>query len=77
MTENSLSLLVLSVSTFVFTLHGMHEMLTILTDVRGVCLSVCLPVTWLKLAAARAVYAACRVLGVIRCSLCQITLTTC
>jgi len=35
----------------------MHEMLTILTDVCGVCLSV----TRLELAAAHAVYAACRV----------------
>jgi len=46
----------------------MHEMLSILTDVRGVCLSVSLSVTRLKSAAARAVYAACRVRGVIRCS---------
>jgi len=52
-------------------------MLTILTDVRVVCLSVCLSVTRLKSAAVRAVYAACRVRGVIWCSLCQITLTTC
>jgi len=44
----------------------MHEMLTIVADVRGVCLSVCLSVTRLKSAAARAVYAACRVHGVIR-----------
>jgi len=31
-----------SVSLFVFGMHRMHEMLTILTDVRGVCKSVCL-----------------------------------
>jgi len=37
----------------------MHEMLTIVTDVRGVCLSVRLSVTRLKSAAARAVYAVC------------------
>jgi len=55
----------------------MHEMPTVLTDVRGVCLSVRLSVTRLKSAAARAVYAACRVRGVIRCSLCQITSATC
>jgi len=47
---------------FIFRLHRMHEMLTIVTDVRGVCLSVCLSVTWLKSA-------------VIRCNLCQITFT--
>jgi len=52
-------------------------MLTILTDVRGVCQPVSLSVTRLKSAAARAVYAPCRVRGVIRCSLCQITLTSC
>jgi len=51
----------------------MHEMQTILTDVRGVCLSV----TRLKLAAARAMYATCRARGVFRCSLCQSTFTTC
>jgi len=51
----------------------MHDMLTILTDVRGVSLSV----TRLKSAAARAVYAACRVRGVIRCSLRQMLLASC
>jgi len=55
----------------------MHEMLTILTDVRGVCLSVCLSVTRFESAAARAVYASCRVLGVIRCSLRQMPLASC
>jgi len=55
----------------------MHEMQTILTDVCSVCLSVRLSVTWLKSGVAHAVYTACRVHGVIRCSLCQITLTTC
>jgi len=49
----------------------MHEMLTVVTDVGGVCLSVSLSVTRLKTAAARAV---CRVRGVIRCSLCQMPL---
>jgi len=51
----------------------MHEMLTIVTDVRGVCLSV----TRLKSAAARAAYAACSVRGVIRCSLRQMSLASC
>jgi len=56
----------------------MHEMLTIVTDARGVCLSVCLSVTRLKSAAARAVYAAaCRVRGVIPCSLRQMPLASC
>jgi len=55
----------------------MHEMLTILTDVRGVCLSVCLSVTRLKLVTARAVYIACRVRGVILCSLRQMPLASC
>jgi len=45
----------------------MHEMLAILTDVRGVCLSVCL-------SAARAVYGVCRVRGVIRCRLRQMSM---
>jgi len=35
----------------------MHEMLTIVTDVRGVCLSVSLSVTRLNSAAAHAVWA--------------------
>jgi len=39
--------------------HRMHEMLTIVTDVRGVCQSDSLSVTRLQSAAARAVYAAC------------------
>jgi len=51
----------------------MHEMLTIVTNVRGVSLSV----TWPKSAAARAVYAACRVRGVIWYSLRQIPLASC
>jgi len=68
----------------------MHEKQTILTDVRGVCLSVCLSVTnalsdpgsaslcgWLKSAAARAVYAACRLHGVIQCTFCQMSLASC
>jgi len=51
----------------------MHEMLTILSDVRVVCLSV----TRLKSAAARAVYAACcRVRRVIRSSLRQMPLAS-
>jgi len=37
----------------------MHKMLAIVTDVRGVSLSV----TWLKSVAARAVYAACMCVG--------------
>jgi len=60
-----------------FRLHRMHEMLCILTDVRGVCLSVCLSVTRLKSAAVRAVYAICRMRGVIRYSLCQMPLASC
>jgi len=31
-------------------LHRMHEMQIIVTDVRRVCLSICLSVTWLILA---------------------------
>jgi len=53
----------------VFRLHRMHEILTFLTAVRSVCLSVSLSVTRLISAAARAVYAECR--------LSQTTLTTC
>jgi len=34
----------------------MHEMLAVVTDVCGVSLSVCLSVTWFKLAAARAAF---------------------
>jgi len=49
----------------------MHEMLTILTNVHGVCLSVRLSVTRLKSVAARAVC------GVIRCSLSQMPLASC
>jgi len=41
----------------VFRLYRMHEMHNILTDVRGVSQSVCLSVTRLKSAAARAVCA--------------------
>jgi len=48
----------------------MHDMLTIVTDVRSVSLSV----AWLKSAAAHAVNAAC---GVIRSSLCQMPLASC
>jgi len=49
-----------------------HEMLTIVTDVRGVRLSV----TWLKSVVARTMYAACCVCGVIRCSLHQMLLAS-
>jgi len=59
----------------------MHEMQSILTDVRGVRLSVCLSVTNVPndpgSAAARAVYAACRVCGVVRYSLRQMPLASC
>jgi len=55
----------------------MHEMQTILTDAVSVSLSVRPSVTWLKSVASHAVFAACRVCGVVWCSLCQITLTTC
>jgi len=47
----------------VFRLHRMREMLTILTDVGGVCMSVSLSVTRLKSTAVHAVYAACHVCG--------------
>jgi len=57
----------------VFRLNRMHEMLTILTDVRGVSLSV----SRLKSAAPHAVYAACRVRGVIRFNLRQMLLAYC
>jgi len=52
-------------------------LVTILTDVHDVCLPVRLSVTRLKSAAARAVYAVCRVCGVIRYSLCQMPLASC
>jgi len=55
----------------------MYDMLTIVTDVRGVCPSVSLSVTRFKSTAARAVYDACRVRGVIQCSLCQMSLASC
>jgi len=48
----------------------MHEMQTIVTDVRGVCLSV-------SHAAAPAVCTACRVHGVFQCSLHQVLLASC
>jgi len=51
----------------------MHEMLFLAMFTVSLSLSV----MWLKSAAVRAVYTACRVHGVIQCSLCQITLTTC
>jgi len=51
--------------SFVYRLHQMHEMQTIVTDVRSVCPSVCLSRSRLHCA------------GVIRCSLCQITLASC
>jgi len=46
-----------------FGLRRTHDMLAILTDVRGVCLSVSLSATRVKSAPARAVYTACCVLG--------------
>jgi len=49
----------------------MHEMQTIVTDVRGVCLSVVCH------AVARAVYAAYRVRGIIWCSLCRMPSDSC
>jgi len=52
----------------------MHEMLIILTDVRGVCLSVCPSVSH---AVARAVYTSCCVHGVIQCCLRQIPFASC
>jgi len=58
-------------SSFIFRLHRMHEMLTIVIDVCGVCVSVCLSVMQLKSVVAYAVHAACCVRGVIWCSLCK------
>jgi len=60
----------------------MHDMLTFLIDVCGVCLSVmrqnvhCTPGAMCA-GSFGALYAACHVRRVIRCSLCQITLITC
>jgi len=58
----------------------MHEMQMILTDVRSVCLSVTNapndPGVASLSAAARAVYAACRVRGVIRYSFQQMPLAS-
>jgi len=56
------TLALLTVDTL-FRLHRMHEMLTIVTDVRGVCLSVCLSCGLNS--------------GVIRCSLRQMLLASC
>jgi len=59
------------VTLCVFGLHQTHEMQTIVTDVRGVCSSVSLSVTWLK----SLPHAMCA--GVIQRSLCQVTLASC
>jgi len=61
------------VETFLFYLLGCIECMrqTTVTDVRGVCLSVCLSITRLK----SAVRAVC--VGVTRYSLCQINLASC
>jgi len=56
----SLNTSIMKIVVFI-RLHRMHEMLTIVTDVRGVCQSVCQFVLRLKSAAARTVYAARRV----------------
>jgi len=48
----------------------MHEMKIIATDVSGVCQSVCL-------SRAAQLSGSCSVFGVIRCSLCEITLASC
>jgi len=61
----------------VFRLHRMQEMQAIVTDLHCIYLPVSLSVTWLKSAAARAVYAACRVHEVIQCSLRQMPLDSC
>jgi len=50
----------------------MHELLTIVTDVRGVCQSV----ARLELGAGHAVYAMCCVRGVIWCSMRQMPLAS-
>jgi len=47
----------IEISVQIFRLHRMHDMLTIVIVVCALCLSVCLSVTRLKLAVARAVYA--------------------
>jgi len=61
-------------------LRRMHEMQTIVTDVRGVCPSVSLS-AYLSVtnAHSEADLSACSVFGggVIRCSLCQMTLASC
>jgi len=48
-------------SCSLFGLRRMHAMLTIVTDVRSVCLSVCLHAAYIGSSAA--VYAECRVRG--------------
>jgi len=53
-----------------------HEMQSIVTDVRGVCPSVSLSVCQ-SVSHAAEFGGACSVFGVIRCSLCQITLAFC
>jgi len=52
----------------IFRLHRMHEIQAIVSDVRGVCLSVC---------HAAELGGACSVCRVVRCSRCQITLAFC
>jgi len=70
---------VLSYDTnFLIRLHRMHEILTILTNVLGVSLSVCLSVYQNSLNQRRHLqYTPRTVCAVIQCSLCKITLTTC
>jgi len=63
-----------------FRLHRMHEMQTIVTDVRGVCPSVCQSVChecteWPR--KAKRTRDSASLCGVIRCSLCHTTLATC
>jgi len=55
----------------IIRLHRMHDMQTIVTDVRGVCQSVCPSVC--RSRGLTRLYCA----GIIRCSLCQITFAFC
>jgi len=58
----------------VFRLHRMHEMQTFVTDVRGVCPLVCLSECTEWPHTVKPTWDSASLCGVIRCSLCQITL---
>jgi len=60
----------------IFRLHQLHEMQTIVTDVRCVCQSVCHECTkWPH--TVKLTWDSASLFGVIWCSLCQITLASC